>query len=57
MEKMNNNFVNIDGNIIDKKTIKSVSKIEENYLFMFDFTPYKWFDFYVYYDNKYIRYS
>lgn len=56
---MNNNFVNIDGNIIDKKTVKSVSKIEENYPMVIDFftAPRGWFDFYVYCGNESVHYS
>lgn len=50
-------FINIDGNLINKDSIKSVTKICEDYPMVFTFSPHSWFEFYVHYDNKYLRFS
>lgn len=50
-------FIDIDGNLINRKSIKSVTKIDEDYPMVFTFNPHGWFSFCVNYDNKYLRYS
>lgn len=50
-------FIDIDGNLINRKSIKSVTVISEDYPMVFTFDPHGWFNFRVYYNNTSLSYT